>query len=111
MTFRALTVSTSLAMLLFGAVPVHAGPCSADIARIEGALRGPASSVLRPSTRQSVGAQLSRQPTQQSVMTAQEQAQAGLDATLARARALDAREQGPECAQAVRDAKLILGLP
>ena len=96
--------------LLSGTVFAHAGPCATDIAGIENALRSAASSLVRPSGRQTVGAQLGHQPTPQSVMAAQQQARAGLDAALARAKALDARGQDAECAQAVREAKLILGL-
>jgi hypothetical protein len=105
-TILCITVAT----LLSGMVSAHAGPCTSDIARIENTLRSVPSSLARPSARQTIGAQLGHQPTQQSVMAAEEEAQAGLHATLARARAFDAEGRGAECAQAVRDAKVMLGL-
>src|SRR5690349_20291691 len=99
MKCSATIVCIAVATLLSGMVSAHAGPCTADIATIENALRSEATA-LRPSARQTIGAQLSHQPTPRSVMAAQEQARSGLDVAIARARAFDAEGRAAECAQA-----------
>src|SRR5919198_1056655 len=73
-----------LAGALLGATVdcARAGPCSDDIARIEAKLRRPGSDV-GPTERQTLGAQLHRQPTPGSVERAEDQAASKLDAAIA----------------------------
>lgn len=86
----------------------HAGPCTAKIKQFESAVRnskpGPG---VGPSLPQSIGAQLSYQPTPESVKTAEQRAQAGFEAVLARAKKLDAEGKRAACTEALTDAKLI----
>ncbi len=74
----------------------QAGPCTAKIRQFERAVRnakpGPG---VGPSLPQSIGAQLSYQPTPESVKTAEQRAQAGFEAVLARAKKLDRKANEP----------------
>lgn len=111
MTTHATVFGIVAALLFVGTVSAHAGPCAQDIAELETAIRGAAASQLAgPTGPQSIGAQLGRQPTPDSVRAAEAQAEARLGVALARARVLDAQNQQAECAQAVRDAQLLIGL-
>ena len=87
----------------------QAGPCSNEIARIESALRRPGSDV-GPTDRQTLGAQLHRQPTPGSVERAEDRAASVLDAAIARARALDAADNRTECMKAVEEIKQLTGM-
>ena len=95
------------AALALGATSAHAGPCTEEIAKFEDAVsrRAAANPGAGPTARQSVGAQLGRQPTPSSVAQAEERAQSTFAATLERAKALDA-EGNAECTQALAEAKL-----
>lgn len=111
MTSRTNAAWIVAATLLVSTASAQAGPCSADIAQLESTIRRPATNPLpEPAGRQTIGAQLGHQPTPDSVRRAEEQAQAGFEATLARAKALDTEGRG-DCAQALRDAKLMLDMP
>jgi hypothetical protein len=96
------------ASLFLGTLSAYAVPCGTQIAHFEDFVRhsekNPESGPTAP---QSVGAQLGHQPTPSSVMQAEEQAQTGFEATLARAKTLDAQGRDAECMQALRDAKLL----
>jgi hypothetical protein len=84
----------------------HAGPCTSDIAQFEQAVRQSANNPnAGPTAPQSVSAQLDRQPTPASVKRAKAQAQAAFAATLARAKRLDTRGDGPGCMRALAEAK------
>jgi hypothetical protein len=108
---RAITLCAAAATVLFGVVSAHAGPCTADIVQLESAIRGlPSNPLAGPTGRQTIGAQLGHQPTPDSVRAAEQEAQAGFAAAVARAKALDEEDRSAECAQAVRDAKLIIGM-
>jgi hypothetical protein len=100
-----LIASTALSLDLTSA---HAGPCTAKIKQFERAVRdskpGPG---VGPSLPQSIGAQLSYQPTPDSVEEAERRAQAGFEAVLARAKKLDAEGKRAACTEALTDAKLI----
>jgi hypothetical protein len=61
-----------------------------------------------PTAPQSIGAQLGRQPTPESVRRAEVDSRAGLDAILSRAKALDAEGETAECMELVGTAKLKL---
>ena len=89
----------------------NAGPCTDAITRLESQLRqAEQNPATGPTASQSVGAQLSRQPTAESVKRAREQAQANFASSLDRAKALDAEGKTAECMQAVETARLKLEL-
>ena len=92
--------------LSLGIAPAHAGPCTTAIAQFEQAVRQSAGSPdAGPMARQSIGAQLDRQPTPGSVKRAEDRAQTALTATLARAKRLDARGDRAGCKRALAAAK------
>jgi hypothetical protein len=84
----------------------QAGPCSADIAQFETALRqsatNPNAGLAAP---QSVGAQLGHQPTVASMRRAEERLKSKFSANLARAKRLDAQGNRVGCARALTAAK------
>jgi len=81
-----------MAAMSLGVPPAQAGPCSADIARFEEAVRAsagkPDAGAFAP---QSVGAQTDREPTPASIARANQRARAAFNRALARAKRLDAR--------------------
>ena len=94
-----------------GIAGAEAGPCSAEIARIEKTLSEAAGkAALRASSPQTTNAQRHVQPTPASVQRSEEAAQARLNAMLARAREADAAGDRAACTKAVTEVKLILGL-
>ena len=94
------------AALCLGVASAHAGPCSNEIAQFEQAVRQSAGNPnAGPIAPQSIGAQLDRQPTPGSVKRAERRAQAAFDATLARAKRLDARGNRAGCTRALATAK------
>jgi hypothetical protein len=85
---------------------VHAGPCTADIARFELAVRQSAGKPdAGPFAPQSIGAQIDHQPTPASIKRAEKRARAIFAATLARAKRLDARSNRAGCTQALSAAR------
>jgi hypothetical protein len=99
------------AALGLGVALAHAGPCSNDIAQFEQAVRQSANNPdAGPFAPQSIGAQLDRQPTPGSVKRAEERAQATFEATLARAKRLDARGNRSGCTRALTAAKRMYNL-
>jgi hypothetical protein len=105
-------VSLGLAVggcLTLNVAPAQAGPCTNEIAEIEAALHGPGSDV-GPTLSQTIGAQLSRQPTPGSLKRAEARADARLKAALARARAFDAKGNRSKCLKAVDRIKLLIGM-
>src|SRR5215475_10785510 len=96
-------------ILAFGVETGRAGPCTSEILNIEKAVNEP-NSPYAPTARQSVGAQLGRQPTPSSVARAEEKADSNYSVALDRARALD-NQNNPDCAQAVKQLKDVLGMP
>jgi hypothetical protein len=108
---RSLATLTVCAALAAAAGPVNAGPCGDAIARLQEAARRAATDpAIGPTAPQSIGAQLGRQPTPDSVRRAQDEAQSRFAAIVARAQALDAEGKLAECLQAVADAKRMLDL-
>jgi hypothetical protein len=83
----------------------QAGPCSAEIAQFETAIRqsggNPDAGLM---AHQSVDAQLSHQPTLSTVRRAENRLQSKFSARMARAKLLDARGD-PGCTSALRAAK------
>jgi hypothetical protein len=98
-------------IILGGLSSVRAGPCSADIAQFEAAVRQSASNPdAGPTAGQTVGAQLGRQPTPGSIKRAQQHAKVAFEATLARAKRLDARGDRAGCTKALADAEMMYQL-
>jgi hypothetical protein len=94
-----------------GIAPAHAGPCTTAIAQFEQAVRQSAGNPdAGPMARQSIGAQLDRQPTPGSVKRADERAQATFAATMARAKRLDARGDRTGCRRALAAVKRMYNL-
>jgi hypothetical protein len=92
--------------MVLGVVSAHAGPCSTEIAQFEQAVRQSANNPgAGPTTPQSIGAQIDRQPTPGSVKRADERAQAAFNAAMARAKRLDARGDRAGCTRALARAK------
>src|SRR5262245_1068074 len=100
-----------LAGLGLGIVPAHAGPCATAIAQFEQTVRQSAGNPnAGPMAPQSIGAQLDRQPTPGSVKRAEARAQASFNATMARAKRLDAQGNRAGCTQALTAAKRMYNL-
>jgi hypothetical protein len=100
------------AALILGAVLgltptfAEAGPCSADIAQFEAAIRqsagNPDAGLTAP---QSVGAQDDHQPTIASMKKAERDLKAKFAATMAQAKRLDGRNNRAGCERALSNAK------
>jgi len=103
---RGPTAPIICAVLCLFSTVAQAGPCSRDIAEFEAAMRrsagNPNAGLTAP---QSVGAQLDRQPTPDSLKQAQERLQAKFSATMARAKRLDAKGDRAGCTRALSAAK------
>jgi len=100
------------AVLIVGAIiclsdtSAYSGPCSNEIAQFENAVRQSAGNPnAGPTLPQSIGAQIDRQPTPDTVRRAEKQAQRMFERTLARAKKLDARGDFAGCTRALADAK------
>jgi hypothetical protein len=94
------------AALCLGFAPANAGPCTTAIAQFERAVRQSSGNPnAGPMAPQSIGAQLNRQPTPDSVKRAEERAQATFAAALARAKRLNARGDRAGCTRALAAAK------
>src|SRR5262245_4621574 len=107
---RVPTALIAAAAVCLGIAPALAGPCTSEIAWFEQAVRQSAGNPnAGPMAPQSIAAQLDRQPTPASVKRAQQRAQAAFNATLARAKRLDARND-PACAQALAQARRMYNL-
>jgi hypothetical protein len=94
------------AVLGFVSTTAHAGPCTAQIAQFEEAVRQSAGNPMAGLTaRQSVAAQLDRQPTPESLRQTNERLKSQFDATMARAKRLDAQGNRSGCTRALNAAK------
>jgi hypothetical protein len=103
---RATIASIVVAALGLSITAAHAGPCTSKIAQFEKAVRQSAGNPnAGPMARQSIGAQLDRQPTPESVKRAEERADTSFAATLARAKRLNARGDRAGCKRALAAAK------
>lgn len=104
---RTRELASIVATLTIGSTAVHAGPCTAEIARLEREVRAAqANPEAGPAAPQSLAADLEHQPTPETVAAAKKRAQAGFETVLARAKELDSRGD-PACFDAVTDARLI----
>ena len=101
-------VLMSSAVLALGVGCAQAGPCSADIAKIEKVLNEP-NSPFGPTARQSVGAQMGRQPTPSSMARAEKKADTNYQAVLTQAQTLD-NQNNPACKKAVKKLKALVGM-
>lgn len=111
MNRRAATAWIVAAALGLGIASAHAGPCTKSIAQFELAVRQSANNPnAGPMAPQSIGPQLGQQPTPGSVKQADAQAQAAFDATMARAKRLDARGNRAGCTRALVAAKRMYNL-
>ena len=99
---REIAAAFFISALVLSAAPAHAGPCTDQIAQFELAVRQSAGRPgAGPFARQSIGAQIDRQPTPASVKRAEKRARAQFAATLARAKRLDARGDRAGCMRAL----------
>jgi hypothetical protein len=86
----------------------QAGPCTADISQFEATLHQSAGDPLAGLTaHQSVDAQLSHQPTPQSVHQADQRLKSRFSAAMARAKRYDAQDNRSGCTRALDAAKKI----
>ena len=101
-----LTAVLIFAILGLNATSAVAGPCTADIAQFEAAIRQSAGNPFAGLTaRQSVNAQLNRQPTPESLHQANERLKAQFSAAMARAKRYDAQDNRSGCTRALNAAK------
>ena len=109
---RRVTVSVILVTALcLASASAQAGPCSSAIAQFERAVRQSANNPnAGPMAPQSVGAQLGYQPTPASIEQAQQRAWTTFDATLRRAKRLDASGDRAGCRRALAAAKRMYNL-
>jgi hypothetical protein len=104
--FQVVTLSIVCALLCFDTSRASAGPCSADIAQFEKAIRDSAGNPFAGLTApQTVAAQIDRQPTAESLKQAQARLRAQFAATMARAKRLDAKGDRAGCIAALNAAK------
>jgi hypothetical protein len=85
--------------------PALAGPCAVEVDAFQQSLREQHG--LVGTAPQSVGAQLSHQPTAASIAKAEQKAKSGLEMLLDQAKALDAQGKQEQCADALARAKLL----
>jgi len=108
---RATAASIVVAALGLSIAAAHAGPCTGKIAQFEKAVQQSAGNPnAGPMARQSIGAQLDRQPTPASIRRAEQQAQTTFAAALARAKRLDAQGNRAGCMRALAAAKRMYNL-
>ena len=87
----------------------HVDTCSGEIARLEALVdHSMGNPAAKPTTSQSVDAQLHHQPTRDSVRKAEENALSMFAAKLARAKMLSVDGKNAECVQSVAEAKRLL---
>ena len=104
--FPTATLPFVCALLCLSASAALAGPCSADIAQFEQAIRNSAGNPFAGLTApQSLRAQINVQPTPQSVQQEQASLKAKFAALMAQAKRLDARGDRPGCSSALTQAK------
>jgi hypothetical protein len=106
MSNRKITAALVCTALALAATNASAGPCTSDIADFEAAIRASQGNPLAGLTApQSVGADLSHQPTPASVAQAQERLKKSFAATMARAKRYDAQGNGLGCTRELAKAK------
>jgi negative regulator of sigma E activity len=88
---------------------VHAGPCTAQIARLQEQVAMP-SPLVGPTAPQTLGAQLHHQPTPEAVQHAERSANTDAEAAVERARKADAAGDADSCERALREARHLYGV-
>jgi len=91
--------------LLSGTATAHAGPCSADIARLQQIVQS-----QTPSLPQNPGSQLHHQPTVSDVENAENRAKAEAAAALDRAQKADAQGDAAACSEAIAELKKLYAI-
>ena len=92
------------------ATPVLASACMDEIVRLEKKLQDAKSNPAdQPTGVQSVGAQLSHQPTPELVAEAETRADETVQGILSRAKVFDSKNKYSECEELVADARLYFG--
>jgi len=92
-------------------VSTRSGPCSAELAQVEGQIASPQSNPLEgPTTAQTRRAQLHRQPTSADVKRAEHKADVQFQAALAQARKANAGGDAAACTRALTRAKDLFGI-
>jgi hypothetical protein len=87
----------------------HTETCGEEIAQLQALVdHSMGYTVAKPTTSQSIDAQLHHQPTRESVRRADENAHSRFAAILARAKTLNADGKTTECIQSVAEAKRLL---
>jgi len=103
---RTATLAIVCALACMNIAAAQAGPCSADIAQFEQAIRSSAGNPFAGLTApQSVRAQIGWQPTPESMKKEQANLKARFSALMARAKRLDAKGDAKGCSAALNQAK------
>ena len=103
---RATAALAAGAVVGFLSTTAFAGPCTSQIAEFEAAIRQSSANPLAGlTTRQTVAAQLDRQPTPDSVKQANERLRSQFDATMAQAKRHDEQGDHSGCTRALSAAK------
>ena len=103
---RVTAASAICALLGLNPTIAQDGPCTADIAQFEAAIRQSAGNPFAGLTaRQSVNAELGRQPTPESLHQAKERLKSQFSAAMVRAKRYDAQGNRSGCTRALNAAK------
>jgi hypothetical protein len=92
------------------AFSAYAGPCTAQIAKVEQQISAASATEIGPSSAQTVGAQLGRQPTPRTVRDAEMTANTLARAALERVKKADTADNAAVCTQALIALKERYGL-
>jgi hypothetical protein len=107
---RGPTIAAACSILFFTGTAANAGPCTAQIGRLDRQLRLAGSDpIVGPTAPQTVDAQLHHQPTPSAVQHAKIEANAEADAALERARKADAQGDARACREALGEARRLYG--
>lgn len=90
-----------------GVQPADAGDCGDRITAFEASMHKAEAAGAVPSAPQSLNADLSRQPTPESIRLATEAAESHIEAMLTQARSLDAQGNQAECMRLLKDAEIM----
>jgi hypothetical protein len=108
---RGLFFCTAAVALLAGGGVAHAGPCTAQIAALDGQISvNPPGPKTGPTFSQTLGAQLHHQPTPEDIEHAQQIARKQVKAALEAARQADAANNASACEAALTEAKRLYDL-
>jgi hypothetical protein len=109
--FKNIPPAVAFVAVIGTTISAYAGPCTAQIAQVEQQIGGAsANPATGPSAPQTVGAQLGRQPTPQTVQDAEMRANTLAQATLERAKQADTADNAAGCTEALSALKEQYGL-